>query len=289
MKKKKLKGHKGSKVNAVAWSPDSQILASGGTDSTVRLWNPEGKSIKVLEIPEYEISYLTWASDGTLAASADKKIKLWDKVGNAIGEFEANAYDRVAFSPDSKLIAANTMDYKVNIWKLDGTKVSELVGHTSFITGIGWNPDGNLFVTASEDAKIRLWNPSDWTEIKVLSDHYETFTDLAWAPDGKNFAVGSRTMSKQFVRVYDSDGKSDLAFEDKQDKIMSLVWSNDGQYIMSGSSDKTVMIWKPDGTLVEKINIGKAVSAIAVSPDNQSLAVACWDNKIQLYDLTTMK
>ncbi|MBD3228794.1 MAG: hypothetical protein GF329_11465 [Candidatus Lokiarchaeota archaeon] len=289
MKKKKLKGHKGSKVNSVAWSADGQVLASGGTDSKIILWNPEGESIKVLEIPEFEVNTLFWSNDNKLAASAQKKIRLWDKDGNDICEFEAKAYDRIAFSSDSKLIGTNTMDYKVNIWKEDGTHIKELTGHTSFITGISWNPDGDLFLTASEDAKIRFWDPKDWSEIKVLSEHYESYTCLAWAPNGQKFVVGSRTINDQFIRIYDSDGKSIQKFDEKQDKIMSIDWSKDGQFITSGSSDKSVIFWKPDGTLIEKIKIGKEVTQVAISPDSQSLAVSCWDNKVQLYDLTKLK
>jgi len=288
MKIKKLKGHNGSPNNAVAWSADNMILASGGSDSKVILWNKEGDLIKVLEVPEFGVKSVAWSSDETLAVSAKKMIRLWDSNGNKIGEFDAKAYDKLAWSPDGKILASNTMDSKVNIWKVDGTHIKELTGHTSYINGLGWSSDGALFVTASEDAKIRLWDPKEWTEAKILSEHYESYSSLAWAPDNQKFAVGSWTYKKKFVRIYDRDGKSIQVLEGGQDKIMSIDWSADGRWIASGSSDKTVLIFKPDGTLVEKIKIGKGVTGVAISPDNQKLAVSCWDSKIYLCDITKL-
>ncbi|MHA1358494.1 MAG: WD40 repeat domain-containing protein [Candidatus Helarchaeota archaeon] len=286
MKKKKLKGHKASPVSCVAWSADSKTLASGAPDGTIRFWNSEGKSIKVINTPDYDIACLVWAPDGTLTSLGEKKIRFWDTDGNQKQEIDADAYNILAWSPDAKMIASNTMDYKANIWHSDGSHIKELTGHTSYINGLGWSPDGAIFVTASEDAKIRLWNPQDWTETKVLSEYYESVTALAWAPDGQKFAVGAWTYSKKHVRIYDLEGKSVQMLEGGQDKIMALDWSQDGKWIMSGSSDKTILIFQPDGKLIEKIKVGKAVTDLAISPDNRALAVSCWDDQVYLYDLS---
>lgn len=284
----KIKGHKGKPINAVAWSADSQILASAGSDQTIRLWNREGDSIKVIDAPDYEILDLAWSSDGTLASVGAKKLRLWDSGGNQKKEIDANAYNLVSWSPDSKMIATNTIDFKVNIWNVDGTHIKELSGHTTYVNGLGWSPDGTLFVTASDDAKIRLWDPNSWNEIKVLSEHYESFNCMAWAPDAR-FAVGSWTYKNKFVRIFNPDGTSTQVLEGEQDKIMSVDWSKDGMMIVSGSSDETALIWKPDGTQLEKLKVGKAVTRVAISPDSQLLAVASWDDEILLYDLTEIK
>ena len=128
--------------------------------------------------------------------------------------------------------------------------------------------------------------PTIRTELKVLSEHYESFGHLAWAPDRQKFAVGAWTYKNKYVRIYDREGKSDQVLEGEQDKIMAVDWSD--KWIVSGSSDKTAVIFKPDGTLVEKIKVGKAVTGVAISSDSQALAISSWDKKILLCDLSEL-
>ncbi len=288
MKKEKLKGHKNSPVNTVAWSADSQILASGTTDMMIRLWNREGDSIKVIDTPDYEVTQLAWSSDGILASVGAKKLRLWDAAGNQKKEIDADAYNCVAWSPDAKLIATNTIDHKTKIWNAgDGTLVKELEAFKSYVNGIGWNKDGSMFVAVSDGKlNVRYWDPSSWAMKKELQEHYESYTSFAWAPDGKNFAVGAWTYSKKAIRIYDLEGQSDKIYQIDQDKSMSLDWSE--KWIVSGSSDKTIVILKPDGTVVETEKVGKAITGVAISPDNQALAVSCWDKIVYMYDLSEL-
>ena len=83
---KKIKGHKRNPINTVAWSRDK--LASGGADSTIRLWNIDGKSLKVINVPDYEILCVAWSSDEILATSGGKKIRLWNSSGDKIRDFD---------------------------------------------------------------------------------------------------------------------------------------------------------------------------------------------------------
>jgi WD40 repeat protein len=65
--------------NAAAWSPDGKILATGGDDGVVYLWTPVGAPLGVLPGHSSRIEALAWAPAGRLLASAsdDKTIRLW--------------------------------------------------------------------------------------------------------------------------------------------------------------------------------------------------------------------
>src|SRR5262249_22865586 len=75
-----LKGHGGS-VMAVAFSPDSKLLASSSRDGSIRLWDARtGQSRQTLLGHTMDVYSVVFSPDGSLIASGsgDKTIRLWD-------------------------------------------------------------------------------------------------------------------------------------------------------------------------------------------------------------------
>jgi WD40 repeat protein len=74
-----LTGHQ-NYVYTVAWSPDGQALASGGADSTIRLWRHDGMPITTLTGHSDWVQSVAWSPDGQTLASAslDGTVLLWN-------------------------------------------------------------------------------------------------------------------------------------------------------------------------------------------------------------------
>ncbi|MCV3214149.1 hypothetical protein OGM63_11610 [Plectonema radiosum NIES-515] len=151
-------------VRAVAWSPDSQMLASASDDSTVKLWKQDNKG-------EFHI-YKTLA-----------------------GENGHNSWVlSVSFSPNGQMIATSSNDKTVILWKQDDKGefrwYKKLTGHTDQVNSVTFSPDGQMIATASDDKTVKLWT-SDGRLITTLTGHSDYLLSATFSADGKTLALGS--------------------------------------------------------------------------------------------------
>ena len=136
---------------------------------------------------------------------------------------------------------------KVFVYKLGGRDAGSLASlcswqaHDTYILQCAFSPNGNVLATASADTTIKLWSPQE-----AAPEHREEGSDAAAA--GKEEYALSKTLVGHKRWVWD------------------VVFSSDGNYLMSGSSDHSARLWDVKSAQAVKDYLGhtKAITCIAL-------------------------
>ncbi|MBD2678230.1 MULTISPECIES: TIR domain-containing protein [Nostoc] len=269
-------------IISVSFSPDGEILATAGANSTVKLWNKHGLLLKTLEGHQDPVMSLSFSPDSQILASAslDGTVKLWSKQGK-----ELKTPDRlntgvrtVSFSPDGKTLAFGSDDNNVSLWNRKDGKFQILKGHNYQVNSVSFSPDGQILLSGSGDRKVKLWNKQG-KELKTLEEHTDAVTSVSFSPNGRIFASASLDKT---VRLWNRDGSfiQKLNTQNRQGSfIYGISFSSDGRTLATANDDSTVTLWditnpqKPQELTTFKGH-SSTVNSVSFSPNSPTLTLA---------------
>jgi len=188
----RLEGHT-KRITSLEFSPDHKLLASGGRDNKVFIWDVEtGTLLDTFNIYD-SIGDLVFSSDGEkLAISTQKAVQVWDIVSGVListlteyykyGEFSSS----VVFSPDGLVLASGNPLGPIHLFYTPtGVLLKYLEGHTGGINDLAFTPDGSILVSASDDYTIRFWNIESGEEIAIIDNLSGSVDSIIISEDGK--------------------------------------------------------------------------------------------------------
>jgi WD40 repeat protein/energy-coupling factor transporter ATP-binding protein EcfA2 len=289
-------------ISDVSVSPNGELIATASYDQTVKLWNSNGKLLKILNEHEDELGCVTFNSDGQQLASAGKdKTILWDSDGKLIRTFPAHhdgeifyGLPCVAFNPRRDILATTGYDKTVKLWNLDGSLRTVISDHEDGVWGINFSPDGEMLVSASRDGTIRFWNVDDGKNLGVAvpnpdSDVKTHVRSAILSKDGKILVTSADNGEVTIWQVIHKNNSVSLTFLKKikafQDWALGASLSVDGKLVASVSSEGEIMFWKIKENLFEIIpgHLGSAVS-VTFSSDGKTLITGGSDGLVKLWN-----
>jgi WD40 repeat protein len=204
---------------AVAFSPDSKLIAAGAPDGTVRLWN---------------------ADDGKLVTTLKE---------------QTGWITAVAFSPNGKLLAASSADRSAQVWLTDGWKPLTRIpdNPTAPVNSVAFSPDNTMLILAlggPDDAEraVRIWRTDNAKQLKQTRP-----IDVGpGIPQGLAFSapgVGSKqprllvALSDKTIKVLNQNGGLLSTFVGDTDWVDAIAVNADGSLIASGSASGAVLVW----------------------------------------------
>jgi WD40 repeat protein len=289
-----LKGHDDRIIFAFFSPDDKTILTVSEFFEPPILWNASsGTIIAKLEGHTGSIHSVQFSPDGKkiITASWDRTAKVWDaKTGKLLLSLDEHTGDLYfgSFSPNGKMIVTGAADQTVKIWDAEtGYLLGDLKGHTT--------PLGKSFTSmisdtmyAIHDKKIVAWNTNNGTLSGFLSGHKNWIGCIVRSKDGKFIATGDLYGS---LIIWDPTTLLPLLISGKgKASIRSISFTDNNQFVITGSQDSTVRIWDTKtGQLISQIKETNEVNEVKLSSLGDKLITRISSDVARVWDVQSGK
>jgi hypothetical protein len=165
------------RVYSICYNWDGKQLATGSWDNTIAIWDARDGQFshnRSLRGHKSNVISVSYNKDGTqlLSGSDDNTLLIWDlQTGTSQIMLQHTAHVRGIYSPNGQYIGIGSWGKDVQIWHADSLHRAweRSSGHKDNVVSICFSPDSCWFVTAGEDATIRIWDVTTGKCTKVLA------------------------------------------------------------------------------------------------------------------------
>jgi len=256
-----LDGHRMA-VSGIAVTRCGHNVVSSSEDGTVRLWKVPAPAFEpgpVAESQESVMEYVGksgfrgidhhWEKD--MFATAGAAVDVWDhERSEPIQTFEWGADNviNVKFNPaEPDLFASCGADRSIALYDLrSGTPVRKVVMQTR-CNSLAWNPiEAFNFTVANEDCNLYSY---DMRKLDIAAcvhkDFVSSVMDVDYSPTGREFVAGSYDRT---IRIFKYNGghSREVYHTKRMQRVVAVQYSMDSTYVLSGSDDMNVRVWKAD-------------------------------------------
>lgn len=245
-----------SDVFALAPTPKSILSASGG--SSIHIHDTTQADFPLLQslegIHPLGVHHLVTAREARRAASAgfEGKIKIWSEAEDGAWKPDGEISDQlkpgdawaIALSADGKYLAASSLNGKIHVWSLEEEnkpKIREYETKGSFGMCIDLSRDGRFTASGHENGSIYVFNNDTGRLAHSLAGLVKPVRSIAFSPSTTLLAAAGDSRTIALYDVKSGEQIANLAGHGGW--VLTLDWSDTGEYLLSGSHDGKAKIW----------------------------------------------
>jgi len=285
------------RVDTIAFSPDSRMLASGGASTIVTLWDVASGKVSMTFTGKAEVvNVIRFTTDGSEMTSGNwgTSLTAWNvstgmlvrqipgspglQAGylpipmflhnGPIFNFAVDRFAHVLFSNPTVVVREYPSMKTLREFKLNG----------SSSTSLGFSSSGRLLASGNTNGDIRIWDVDSGVELAAIKEGFSSDI-ITMSADNKLLAQVSEDGNS--IRLWDTANETTVKeLTGHTAEINTLVFSPDSKILASGSDDSTIRLWDLQNGEVKIIKAHEEVAgvgAIAFHPSGRWLASVAYN------------
>ena len=231
-----------------------------------------------------------------LTVTVDSALKIWNYVDGKIIGFIKNSegnFSSACFSPSGDKILTTDYSNSLKEWGLDDKKIERNYTDPSYYNYYyaRYCPDKKNILAFTTDENAILWDTEKETRYPGIGKFSNNMCrdEQLFSPDG-NFLLNCNGNVVKVFSIKDLKNVRTMSGGHIAD-ITSASFSPNGKWIVTGSRDKTALIWDAHTFLPHKKLLDHSSNVIAVqfSPQSNLVITTSYDNTAKIWDVNTGK
>ncbi|KAL7798225.1 hypothetical protein V8C37DRAFT_249141 [Trichoderma ceciliae] len=286
------------RVAAAIFSADGRRVISNGSNNTLHIWDANtGACLLTLEGHEGPVVFAVLSADGQWIASGsvDKTVRLWDiNTGACVRTLSGHKSDLLSihFLNDGKRLATADENGNINIWDVDtGDCLQNFRGidgdeTAPLCASCAVSPDSQKAAFGLQGGEVDIRDINTGEYIKTLQhDEFVHISQVVFSADGHRLISSGATNFDGSIRIWDTKTWSHIkTLVGHTGEVDSVTFSQDGQWVASGSRDETIRIWNAtaDATNSTAVHL---VSRVEFSPNGKWALSCSYANKMNIWNV----